>query len=116
MFNDAVFSEADFDSISRIGDSGKRRQAGKTGGGAPFHVSRQAQCWSVWGARIMEDGVGLQRMGHGDAGRFGIGFNSIYHLTDLPSFVSGQHLAIFGGCRAHQLHSGWVWSLLPYGR
>jgi len=29
--NDAVFSEADFQSISRVGDSVKRGQAGKTG-------------------------------------------------------------------------------------
>lgn len=32
---------------------------------------------------------------HRKTGRFGIGFNSIYHLTDLPSFVSGRHLVIF---------------------
>ena len=57
-FNDAKFSEADFASISRIGDSVKREQVGKTG-------------------------------------RFGIGFNSVYHLTDLPSFVSGPFLAMF---------------------
>eukprot|EP00955_Chlamydomonas_euryale_P002457 26706-Chlamydomonas_euryale.AAC.1 len=25
-------------------------------------------------------------------GRFGLGFNATYHLTDLPSFVSGDHL------------------------
>lgn len=42
-YNDARFSEADFVSISRIGDSGKRDLAGKTG-------------------------------------RFGIGFNSVYHI------------------------------------
>jgi hypothetical protein len=38
--------------------------------------------------------------------RFGLGFNAVYHLTDLPSFVSGQHLVLFdphakylpGGC------------------
>ncbi|KAK9808692.1 hypothetical protein WJX72_002029 [[Myrmecia] bisecta] len=58
VFNDGVFSEADFASISRVGDSVKREQTGKTG-------------------------------------RFGIGFNSCYHLCDLPSFVSGRHLALF---------------------
>ena len=31
VFNDSVFSEQDFESISRIGDSVKRAQAGKTG-------------------------------------------------------------------------------------
>lgn len=28
-------------------------------------------------------------------GRFGVGFNSCYHLTDVVSFVSGRNLAIF---------------------
>ena len=55
VYNDALFSEGDFESISRVGDSVKRAQAGKTG-------------------------------------RFGIGFNSCYHLTDLPTFASGRHL------------------------
>lgn len=31
VYNDAVFSETDFESISRIGDSLKRLQQGKTG-------------------------------------------------------------------------------------
>ncbi len=29
-------------------------------------------------------------------GRFGLGFNSVYHWTDLPSFVSGEYLVMFG--------------------
>ena len=29
-------------------------------------------------------------------GRFGVGFNSVYHLTDMPSFVSVGH------CRLNQ--------------
>ncbi|KAJ0963928.1 hypothetical protein J5N97_029050 [Dioscorea zingiberensis] len=57
-YNDAVFSEDDFVSISRIGDSKKQGQAWKTG-------------------------------------RFGVGFNSVYHITDLPSFVSGKYVVIF---------------------
>eukprot|EP00163_Fabomonas_tropica_P021561 TRINITY_DN37656_c0_g1_i1.p1 TRINITY_DN37656_c0_g1~~TRINITY_DN37656_c0_g1_i1.p1 ORF type:complete len:205 (+),score=19.34 TRINITY_DN37656_c0_g1_i1:92-706(+) len=28
-------------------------------------------------------------------GRFGIGFNVVYHITDLPSFVSGEYLVYF---------------------
>jgi sacsin len=58
VFNDATFSEADFESIQRIGNSKKQGALGKTG-------------------------------------RFGIGFNSVYHLTDLPSFVSASKLAVF---------------------
>ncbi|CAM0901691.1 unnamed protein product [Alopecurus aequalis] len=56
--NDAVFTDDDFASISRIGDSKKVSQAWKTG-------------------------------------RFGVGFNSVYHLTDLPSFVSGKYVVMF---------------------
>lgn len=33
---------------------------------------------------------------HLQTGRFGIGFNSVYHITDLPSFVTGRHLVILG--------------------
>ncbi|XWS54336.1 hypothetical protein CRYUN_Cryun10bG0081200 [Craigia yunnanensis] len=57
-YNDAVFTEEDFVSISRIGGSTKHGQAWKTG-------------------------------------RFGVGFNSVYHLTDLPSFVSGKYVVLF---------------------
>ncbi|XP_074588626.1 LOW QUALITY PROTEIN: uncharacterized protein LOC141844465 [Curcuma longa] len=57
-YNDAVFTEEDFVSISRIGGSKKQSQAWKTG-------------------------------------RFGIGFNSVYHLTDLPSFVSDKYVVLF---------------------
>ena len=28
-------------------------------------------------------------------GRFGLGFNSVYHFTDLPQFVSREHLVMF---------------------
>ncbi|KAL3502258.1 hypothetical protein ACH5RR_036707 [Cinchona calisaya] len=57
-YNDAVFTEDDFASISRIGGSSKHGQASKTG-------------------------------------RFGVGFNSVYHLTDLPSFISGKYVVMF---------------------
>ncbi|CBI27138.3 unnamed protein product, partial [Vitis vinifera] len=49
-----------------------------------------------------EDFVSISRIGgsnkHGQAwktGRFGVGFNSVYHLTDLPSFVSGKYVVLF---------------------
>ncbi|KAM0945268.1 putative transcription factor C2H2 family [Dioscorea sansibarensis] len=60
-YNDAVFSEDDFVSISRIGGSKKQGQAWKTG-----------------------------RFGFGQ-----VGFNSVYHITDLPSFVSDKYVVIF---------------------
>lgn len=58
VHNDAVFTEKDFASIRRIGDSLKRAEVGKTG-------------------------------------RYGLGFNSVYHLTDIPMFVSDSYLCIF---------------------
>ena len=35
------------------------------------------------------------------AGRFGLGFNAIYHFTDLPSFVSGEYLVMFDPHATH---------------
>ena len=80
-FNDATFSDADFASISRIGDSVKRDQAGKTGrfGCATLHQLSSAQ-------RV---GASCLRC------RCRIGFSSVYHITDLPSFVSGRYIAFF---------------------
>lgn len=56
--NDAIFTEADFKSLARIGQGSKLEKLATTG-------------------------------------RFGLGFNSTYHLTDTPSFVSGDYLVIF---------------------
>ncbi|KAK9804560.1 hypothetical protein WJX73_010609 [Symbiochloris irregularis] len=53
-YNNAVLTEGDLQSISRIGDSIKRSESNKTG-------------------------------------RFGVGFNATYQITDAPSFCSGKH-------------------------
>ena len=44
----------------------------------------------------------LARIGQGSkldklqtTGRFGLGFNSVYHYTSMPSFVSGDHIVFF---------------------
>ena len=58
VYNDAVFTEADFRSLASIGQGAKLEKVSATG-------------------------------------RFGLGFNSTYHLTDTPSFVSGEYLVIF---------------------
>ncbi|XP_078349603.1 sacsin-like isoform X1 [Oculina patagonica] len=36
---------------------------------------------------------GSKKMDPVSAGRFGVGFNSVYHVTDLPSVVSDHHIA-----------------------
>ena len=60
VYNDAIFSKTDFQSIQRIGDSLKRAEEESK-------------------AKI---------------GRFGIGFNAVYHWTELPSFISLNYLVL----------------------
>ncbi len=59
VYNNAEFTETDFQSIQRIGDSLKKTEDSKS-----------------------------------KIGRFGIGFNSVYHMTDLPSFISTSYLVM----------------------
>ncbi len=49
-----------------------------------------------------KDIIAISQIGQGSkmdkvskTGRFGLGFNSCYHFTDVPSFVSGNSLVIF---------------------
>ena len=58
FYNNAEFTEEDFENI--------RKLAGETKINKPLKI-----------------------------GRFGIGFCSVYHITDVPSFVSGEHLVVF---------------------
>ncbi|XP_060944212.1 sacsin-like [Limanda limanda] len=67
-----------------------------------------------------DDWKAIQRAGRSDkrydpnkVGRFGIGFNSVYHITDVPSIFSSAHLGlldpqekIFG-----ERNGGYLWSL-----
>ena len=54
IYNDAQFSEEDFENILNVGGATKKEKTDKIGS-------------------------------------FGIGFNSVFHLTDVPSIVSGKH-------------------------
>ena len=57
-YNDAVFTDKDFENINKLA-----------------------------GGTKVED---LSKIG-----RFGLGFNAVYHLTDVPSFISRSYLCIF---------------------
>lgn len=60
IYNDAMFTKEDFQSIQRIGDSLK-------------NLSDESKT---------------------KIGRFGIGFNSTYHWSDLPGFISDRYLVM----------------------
>ncbi|XP_037645588.1 sacsin-like [Sebastes umbrosus] len=63
---------------------------------------------------IQMAGRSVKRNDPNKVGRFGIGFNSVYHITDVPSIFSSEHLGmmdpqekiIFGG-----RPGGFLWSL-----
>ena len=57
-YNDATFSDSDFENITKLGAGTKKADASKVG-------------------------------------RFGLGFNSVYNLTDVPSFISRHTMAMF---------------------
>ncbi|XP_026074198.1 sacsin-like [Carassius auratus] len=75
-FNDAAFTEEDWEGIQRVGRSIKQEDPTKVG-------------------------------------RFGIGFNSVYHITDLPGVFSSEHLAIFDPQKKMfgEDEEGYRWSL-----
>jgi sacsin len=43
---------------------------------------------------IQRVGDGLKRGDPTKTGQFGLGFNSVYHVTELPSFISGDNLIL----------------------
>ena len=57
-YNDAVFTDEDFENITKLSGATKENQTEKIG-------------------------------------RFGLGFNAVYNLTDVPSFVSRNNIIIF---------------------
>lgn len=56
VYNDALFTDQDFQNLRSLGDSGKKETLWKTG-------------------------------------RFGVGFNAVYHVTDYPSVISRDRIA-----------------------
>ena len=57
-YNNAVFTDEDFENINKLAGETKVEDISKIG-------------------------------------RFGLGFNAVYHLTDVPSFISREHLVVF---------------------
>ena len=65
-YNNAVFTDDDFENITKLSGATKETQTDKIG-------------------------------------RFGLGFNAVYNLTDVPSFISRQNIVIFD---PHTTHLG----------
>ena len=65
-YNDAVFTEKDFENITKLGGATKEEQIDKIG-------------------------------------QFGLGFNAVYNITDVPSFISKENIVIFD---PHMTHLG----------
>ena len=66
VYNDAVFTDDDFENITKLSGATKEAQTEKIG-------------------------------------RFGLGFNAVYNLTDVPSFISRHNIVIFD---PHTTHLG----------
>ena len=69
FYNDAQFSEEDFENIMKIFGETKLRDTSKIG-------------------------------------KYGLGFNTVYHLTDLPSFVSGKYIHMLDPTRSFLVDPG----------
>ncbi|KAM9804710.1 sacsin [Neosynchiropus ocellatus] len=85
---------------------------GKYQGPALYAYNNAAFTDDDW-AGIQSAGRSIKRDDPNKVGRFGIGFNSVYHVTDLPSVFSSGHLGfmdpqqrIFGDREV-----GFLWSL-----
>ena len=50
-------------------------------------------------ASISSLGNSVKKDQKGKTGRYGVGFNAAYHLTDVPSFISGE----IHKCPAHAM-------------
>ncbi|XP_033990513.1 sacsin-like [Trematomus bernacchii] len=87
-------------------------ELGKYQGPALYAYNNAAFTDEDWEG-IQMAGRSVKRNDPNKVGRFGIGFNSVYHITDVPSIFSSDHLGmmdpqekIFG-----QRNSGFLWSL-----
>ncbi|MGA7937999.1 MAG: hypothetical protein WCA35_30905, partial [Kovacikia sp.] len=61
--------------------------------------------------KIQEIGEGSKQTDPTKAGRFGLGFNSVYHITDYPSVVSLDRIIFFDPHKSVFKQGGAEWSL-----
>lgn len=88
FFNNAVFSESDIRCLARIGQASKLERLATTGTVLDTTSNSSVFTWSY---SYPLNAFLLKCI----SGRFGLGFNAVYHLTDVPSFVSRESIIIF---------------------
>ncbi|XP_072348602.1 sacsin isoform X1 [Scyliorhinus torazame] len=62
---------------------------------------------------IQTTGISKKRNDPSKVGQFGLGFNTVYHITDLPSIFSGKYIGIFDPQEKlfGEQEAGYIWSL-----
>eukprot|EP00079_Xenopus_tropicalis_P037430 XP_017951201.1 PREDICTED: sacsin-like [Xenopus tropicalis] len=60
---------------------------------------------------IQKPGNSIKRKDPDTVGRFGLGFNSVYHITDYPCIFSGKHIGILDPQEDVFRRGGLQWSL-----
>ncbi|XP_067875962.1 sacsin isoform X3 [Heterodontus francisci] len=62
---------------------------------------------------IQTTGISNKRNDPSKVGQFGLGFNTVYHITDLPSIFSGKYIGIFDPQEKlfGEQEAGYIWSL-----
>lgn len=97
VYNSGVFAESDFKSIQNIGDSEKKKQITSTG---RFGIGKETlpstlSVFALSFALALTLFAALFRPPPSSSSSSSPGFNSTYHVTDIPSFVSGTKLVYF---------------------
>ncbi|MEE6483233.1 hypothetical protein FKM82_013475 [Ascaphus truei] len=60
---------------------------------------------------IQEPGNSIKRSDPNTVGRFGLGFNSVYHITDYPAIFSGKNIGILDPQEKVFRRGGRLWNL-----
>ncbi|XP_072127761.1 sacsin-like [Mobula birostris] len=62
---------------------------------------------------IQTTGISNKRNDPSKVGQFGLGFNTIYHITDVPSIFSGKYIGIFDPQQKlfGEQEAGYIWTL-----
>ena len=112
VYNNAVFSDTDFTDIIKLGGATKEQEINKIGSRSSTNrcfasdvlsASRCTVCYVLAELRAMLQDPKPHHTILLLTGKFGLGFNTVYNVTDVPSFVSRDSIVIFD---PHTKHLG----------